>query len=83
MSYGFDLEEVTVKPGAKRLVIRNCTGIRENLTFVVDRPGQPALLSGSAETGNVVSDIVPFTPGDMTITEVSHPEWICTVHVEP
>jgi hypothetical protein len=78
-STGFPEDEITVRAGMHRLMLINRTGLRD-LDFVVSRPGKDALLRGG---GKYVKGDVPLAPGEVIITEASHPEWVCRITVEP
>jgi hypothetical protein len=78
-STGFPDDEISVGPGLHHLLLINRTGL-DGLTFVVTRPGQDALLTGG---GEYIEGDIPFAPGEVLITEASHPEWICRISVTP
>lgn len=83
---GFNPREIKIRPGTHRLRIYNGTGL-ENLQFVATRADEGAIpvpvLSGVLQHGRSLSDLVLFTPGVVTIREPTHPNWECTITVEP
>jgi hypothetical protein len=81
-STGFAQDLVQVQPGAKLLMIRNGSGA-DNLVFTVTRPGPDETLTAQVGRGGRYSTIVPFSPGQTTVAEASHPDWVCTIDVAP
>lgn len=79
--FGFDPQDINVKPGLHNVIIYNRSGL-DNLQYsVTDQPTKKALLNTKAPVGANIVGQVTFTPGEVLLTEAGHPNWQCRIKV--
>lgn len=79
---GFNPLEITVRPGPKRLIILNGSGL-PNANFTVTRDDRIPVLMGRIGRGQRLSSRLVLVPGDLIVSEGTHPRWRCVIHVVP
>jgi hypothetical protein len=79
--YGFVPKQLTRKPGPHLLVLRNVTGLRN--------PSLSITLGGPVQKQHQLTpsnphwkEILDLPPGNFTLTESTHPTWVCTITVQ-
>jgi hypothetical protein len=80
--FGFEPEEVRFKPGEKIVMICNRSGL-DALNYTITQPGQSPATNVKAALGENVFAQAPFSTGVATITESTHPDWVCKITVVP
>lgn len=84
---GFEPGEITVRPGAYFLMIRNRSGL-DDLSFSVidvkekDKDKAEKFKTRAALGSNTIVKLA-LGVGEFTVNEASNPNWICKINVEP
>ena len=81
-STGFEQEHFDLRAGTKLVSFRNQSGA-DNLVFTLAIAGVGSYVSPPIARNTRFDVVVPFFPGQATITEATHTDWICSATVTP
>lgn len=79
---GFQPAELTLRPGQRRFLIRNATGL-DDIEFAIAKSREQPVRTPRRRNGENAALNHPLTPGEHRITEARHPEWECRITVTP